>query len=109
MSKIQEIKAQIRDGNIDQAMAIAMSEALKIEIVTSSSPHQQPNQDIHFRSTVNLLENEIENELGGSFENQDNNEKIQKIHFQEVENAHQRILQNIQSLQNMFTLLQENS
>ncbi|MBE9222435.1 hypothetical protein IQ215_06965 [Cyanobacterium stanieri LEGE 03274] len=109
MSKIQEIKAQIRDGNIDQAMAIAMSEALKIEIVTSSSPQQTTTQDIHFRSIINLLENEIENELGNSFEDQGNGEKVQKIHFQEVDNAHQRILQNIQSLQNMFALLQENS
>lgn len=101
MSKIEEVKAKIRDGDIDQAMAIAMSEALKIEIVTSSS------QDGNFRSTVNLLENEIEHELGNSLG--DNCDQIKKLHFQEVGNANQRILQNIQSLQTMFNLLQENS
>lgn len=102
MSKIEEVKGKIRDGDIDQAMAIAMSEALKIEIVTSSS------QDGNFRSTVNLLENEIEHELGESLDG-NNGDQIKQLHFQEVENANQRILQNIQSLQTMFNLLQENS
>ncbi|AFZ46163.1 hypothetical protein Cyast_0180 [Cyanobacterium stanieri PCC 7202] len=103
MSKIEEVKGKIRDGDIDQAMAIAMSEALKIEIVTSSS------QDGNFRSTVNLLENEIEHELGESLDGNNNSDQIKQLHFQEVENANQRILQNIQSLQTMFNLLQENS
>lgn len=109
MSKIEEVKAKIRDGNIDEAMAIALSEALKIEIVTNASSQDSGEQEIHFRSTINLLENEIENEFGESFTQQNKGDKIQQLHFQEVENAHQRILQNIQSLQTMFGLLQENS
>jgi hypothetical protein len=109
MSKIEEVKAKIRNGDIDEAMAIAMSEALKLEIVTSSSENSQPSQAIHLRTVIDLLENEIENELGESFGNTANNNNIEKIHFQEVETAHQKILQNIQSLQKMFSLIQNNS
>ena len=109
MSKIEEVKAKIRNGEIDEAMAIAMSEALKLEIVTSSSENAEPSNSIYFRSIIDLLENEIENELGESFGNSQANNHIEKIHFQEVETAHQKILQNIQSLQQMFSLIQNNS
>ncbi|NCO76354.1 MAG: hypothetical protein GW795_05130 [Cyanobacteria bacterium] len=105
MSKIEEVKAKIRSGDIEEAMAIAMSEAMKLEIVTTVNNEENHNQIVSCRSLIDLLQNEIDHELGDS----QNVKQIQNNHFQEVEKSHKRILQNVQSLQKMFTLLQENA
>ena len=97
MSNIEEVQEKIKQGKLDEAMAIAMIQAMKLEIVTTSSNQNNPSS---CRTLIDLLENEIENELGDS--------TLEKFHFAEVEKAHGKIVENIQSLQKMFTLLQEN-
>ncbi|MBL1208853.1 hypothetical protein [Geminocystis sp. GBBB08] len=99
MSKIEEVKAKIRHGEIEEAMAMAMSEVMKIEIVTITN--DQYNSPLaSCRTFIDLLQNEIDNELGDN--------SVEHLHFQEVDKAHEKILQNAQSLQKMFNLLQEN-
>lgn len=99
MSKIEEVKAKIINGETEEAMAIAMSEVMKIEIVTTT--HEQNNSlSSSCRTIINLLQNEIEHDLGDSH--------IEKLHFQEVAKAHDKILQNAQSIQKMFNILQTN-
>jgi hypothetical protein len=99
MSKIEEVKAKIRNGEIEEAMAIAMSEAMKIEIVTTTSD-QDNSPSASSRTFIDLLQNEIDHELGDPH--------IENLHFQEVEKAHEKILQNAQSLQKIFNILQQN-
>ncbi|MGI0481600.1 hypothetical protein ACN4EE_12505 [Geminocystis sp. CENA526] len=104
MSKIEEVKAKIREGNIETAMAMAMAEAMKLEIVTTVNDSDALSHSQCYRSNLDLLNNEIDHQI----DHQKNNEHLKKIHFQEVEKAHEKILQNVQSLQKMFTLLQDN-
>ena len=109
MSKIEEVKAKIRSGEINEAMSIALAESMKIEVVTTLSEKEGQSATVYFRTLINLLENEIDNEFSESFEQNTTAKKVEKLHFQEVKNAHERILKNIQSLQKMFAILQENS
>ncbi|GAB4322922.1 MAG: hypothetical protein Kow0091_30300 [Geminocystis sp.] len=97
MSKIEEVKAQIRQGNLEEAMAIAISEAMKIEIMTANI---NGDDSTACHSLIDLLENEIEHQLG--------DKSLENIHFEELENAHNHILQNVQSLQQMFVILKKN-
>lgn len=97
MSKIEEVKAKIRNGEIEEAMSIAMSEVMKIEIVTTTN---EENNSTSCRTFIDLLHNEIDHELGDA--------QVENLHFQEVEKAHEKILQNAQSLQKMFGILQQN-
>ena len=97
MSNIEEVKEKIKQGKLDEAMAMAMIEAMKLEIVTTNSNPDNPSS---CRTFINVLENEIKHELGDS--------SLENFHFSEVEKAHSKILQNVQSVKNMFTLLQEN-
>lgn len=97
MSNIEEIKDKIKAAKLDEAMAMAMIQAMKLEIVTTNS---NQNNSSSCRTVINLLENEIENELGDS--------SLEKFHFAEVEKAHGKIVENVQSLQKMFALLQDN-
>jgi len=104
MSKIEEVKAKIREGNIESAMAMAMAEAMKIEIVTTVNDENNSSDTYSCHSFIDLLQNEIEHRI---HEN-NTHPHLENIHFQEVEKAHDKILQNIQSLQKMFTLIQQN-
>lgn len=97
MSRIEDVKAKIREGKLEDAMAMAMAEAMRIQIVTSSN---QTGKEISCHSTIDLLENEIEHELG--------DKTLENRHFRELDQAHSRILQNVESLQQMFNLLQNN-
>jgi hypothetical protein len=97
MSKIDEVKTKIRNGNINEAIAIAMSEVMKIEIITTTNEQHNSSS---CRTFIDLLHNEIDHELGDS--------QVENLHFQEVEKAHEKILQNADSLQKMFSLLQQN-
>ena len=97
MSNIEEVKEKIQQGKLDEAMAMAMIQAMRLEIVTTSNNQDSPSS---CRTLIDLLENEIEHELGDS--------SLEKFHFAEVEKAHGRIIENIQSLQKMFALLQDN-
>ncbi|BAQ64093.1 hypothetical protein [Geminocystis sp. NIES-3709] len=103
MSKIEEVKAKIREGNIETAMAMAMAEAMKLEIVTTVNDGDNSSHSQCYRSNIDLLNNEIDHQL----DEVQNNNQIEKLHFHEVEKSHEKILQNVQSLQKMFNLLQE--
>lgn len=104
MSKIEEIKAKIREGNIETAMAMAMAEAMKLEIITTVNDSDTLSHSHCYRSNLDLLNNEIDHQI----DDQRNSEQLENLHFQEVGKAHEKILQNVQSLQKMFTLLQDN-
>lgn len=104
MSKIEEVKAKIREGNMETAMAMAMAEAMKLEIVTTVNDSDALSHSQCYRSHLDLLNNEIDHQI----DEQKNNEHLQNLHFQEVEKAHEKILKNVQSLQKMFALLQDN-
>ena len=95
MSNTEEVKTKIKQGKLDEAMTLAMIEAMKLEIVTNVS-----NVDDSCRTSLSLLENKIEHQLGS--------QNLQSFHFSEVEKAHSKILENVQNLQQMFTLLQDN-
>ncbi len=108
MSKIEEVKAKIRAGEINEAMSIAMAESMKIEVLTTLSEEEGQSSTVYFRTLIDLLQNEIDNEFSESFAENKTAKQVEKIHFHEVEIAHETILKNIQSLQQMFEILQSN-
>ena len=97
MDNREKIEAKIQEGKFQEAMNIAILDAMTLQISTSSK--DQPDQE--FRTTIDLLENEIENQLGDS--------SLEKFHFSQVQKTQDMMMNNITSLQKMFTLLQETS
>ena len=54
MTILEEIKAKIKAGEINEAMSMAISEALKLEIVTSLSEIEQQSSTKYLRTLINL-------------------------------------------------------
>lgn len=104
---LEEIKAKIREGKIDEAMAIAMSEALKLEIVTSLSDSEigKSSNSVYLRTFIDLLNNRIDYQISEDMLNNSAYNQIKEIHFEQVQQGNERIVKNLENLQKMFSVL----
>jgi hypothetical protein len=107
MSIFEEVKAKIKAGEIDEAMSIAMSQALKLEIVTCLSEVERQPSPPYLRTFIDLLDNEIEYQVSEQMMNDSSYNYIQQVHLEQMERGNERILKNIESLQKMFSLLNQ--
>lgn len=108
MASSKEFKQAIREGRLNDAFVIAMSNAPELHITTwvaSEDSEAKPLEEECLRTHVNLVEGEIVNEIGEELIGDDLYGTLQQFHLQQVTQGHQTISQNLQSLQQMFRLL----
>jgi ABC-type Zn uptake system ZnuABC Zn-binding protein ZnuA len=105
MSKLEEVKAKIQAGELSDAMSIAISEAMKLEIVTFLSENEDQPSPPYLRTLIDLLDNEIEYQISEQLMNNNFYNQIKQVHVEQVQQANERILKNVESLQKMFSLL----
>ena len=108
MTILEEIKAKIRAGEINEAMSMAISEALKLEIVTSLSEIERQPSTNYLRTFINLLENEMEYQVSEQLISNSAYNYVKQVHLEQVEQGNERILKNVESLQKMFSMLSHN-
>ncbi len=69
MAASDDFKEQLKAGKIVEALALALSEAIELQVTTWVSSDQEtdikPGQRL--RTRINLLEGDIENEIGKQF------------------------------------------
>ena len=111
MTKGEDFKQAIREGNINEAFLIAMSNAPELNITTKiitaeghSTDIGQAEIDNYLHTHINLIEGQVENEIGEKLTG-DRYSEIKQFHLQQVTNGHQTIQQNLLSLQRMFQLM----
>jgi hypothetical protein len=107
MSRLEEVKAKIKAGELSDAMSLALSEAMKLEIVTFMSENEKQDSPLYLRTLIDLLENEIEYQISEQLMNNSFYNQIKEVHVEQVQQANERILKNVESLQKMFSLLQK--
>ena len=115
MKTSNEFKQALRAGKLSEAFLLAMSNAPQLHITTwvasanDDAPPPDENSDRppagnFLRTHINLVEGKIDNEIGEKLL-EDSHSAIQKFHWQQVNQGHQAIQQNLQSLQKMFHLM----
>lgn len=113
MTAIEEFKAKIKAGEMFEALTLAMSEAIELNITTwvSSSnldfPEDEPQPGYRLRTSINLIDCKMENEIGSEFLGNSDYEKIQQLHLEQVKQGREILLRNLESLQKMFVILTE--
>lgn len=117
MTYSKNFKQALIEGKLDEALAIAISQAPELKITTSivsSSSHNvadndskpknpPPTKRLHTR--INLVEGEIHNEISEDLIGNADSQEVQQFHFEQVARGHQIIQKNLESLQNIFRLM----
>lgn len=111
MTAIEQFKDKIKAGEIYDALALAMSEAIELKITTWVASSETDNLDddskpgYRMRTRINLVDGEVENEIGREFATNPAYEELQKLHLEQVRQGREIILNNLASLQTMFAIL----
>lgn len=111
MALSDDFREQLRAGNITEALALALSEAVELKITTWVASEadevdvtqSQSGHRLHTR--INIVDGDIENEVGDQFLSHGRYRELQQFHLQQVAEGNKIIQNNLQSLQKLFEVL----
>ena len=111
MASSDDFKEQLKAGNFAKALAIAFSEAAELKITTwvssdsddINSTVAKPGHRLYTR--INIIEGDIENEIGEQFIANNPYKELRQFHFEQVAEGSEIIQSNLKSLQKLFEVL----
>jgi hypothetical protein len=115
MATSDDFKEQLKAGKIVDALTLALSEAVELEITTwvssaksdanTSLEADHPSADCRMRTRLNILEGNIDNEVGTQFIGNGPYTELRQFHQEQVQEGRQIVQQNLDNLQHLFTIL----
>ncbi|MBZ8181841.1 hypothetical protein [Oscillatoria salina] len=114
MAASDQFKEYIKEGKIFEALTLALSEAIELEITTwVSTANDNPNGSNPdrpvpgncLRTRMNMVDGDIENEVGTQFIGNAPYTELREFHLEQVKEGRKTIQQNLESLQQMFVVL----
>ncbi|NEP13193.1 MAG: hypothetical protein F6J92_37920 [Symploca sp. SIO1A3] len=107
MTTSDEFKAKLKAGEIVDALTLAMSEAVELEITTwvSSANSEQSSPGYRMRTHMNIVDGNISNEIGTHFIGNGPYTELREFHMEQVLEGRKIIRQNLESLQQLFTTI----
>ena len=112
MTPLEEFKEKVKAGEMFDALAIAMSESIELNITTSVASSKKKGIDetqpgYRMRTRINLVDGEVDNEIGKEFITNPAYAELQKLHLEQVKQGREIVLNNLASLQSMFAMLND--
>ena len=109
MTAIEQFRAKIEAGEIKEALALAISEAIELKITTWVASDRQETltesqPGYRWRTRLDIVNGEVENEIGSEFINNPAYRELQKLHLEQVQQGREILLRNIETLQAMFAI-----
>jgi hypothetical protein len=115
MATSDEFKEQLRAGKIVDALTLALGEAIELEITTwVSSSNSDANTlaeadqlpaDCRMRTRINIVDGDIDNEIGSQFIGNGPYTELRQFHLEQVQQGRHIIQHNLENLQQLFTVL----
>jgi hypothetical protein len=115
MAASENFKLALRAGNLAEAFAIAIGQAVELKISTRIIPSPESSEainsskrvdlDYSLQTRLNLIEGKIENQVGKQFLGDTPYGEIRQFHLEQVQQGHQTLANNLESLQKMFGLM----
>ncbi|MBP0017273.1 MAG: hypothetical protein J7647_06900 [Cyanobacteria bacterium SBLK] len=126
MPSSQEFREALQAGKIQEAFTLALAEAVELKITTwvsssdfdADAPPREATSTIasrgsvdeakpghRLRTNINLMQGDIEHEIGDRFLQNNAYRELLQFHFTQVDKGQQIIEQNIHSLQKIFSLV----
>lgn len=112
MTAMKEFKEKVQAGEFFDALTLAMSEAVELKITTwvtsedidSSGSIDKSQPGNRLRTRINLIDGEIDNEIGSEFIDNPGYAELQKLHIEQVQQSRETMIRNLESLQAMFNI-----
>ncbi|MGB0560768.1 MAG: hypothetical protein ACPGVO_03070 [Spirulinaceae cyanobacterium] len=115
MAVSDEFRKYLQEGKIVDALTLALGEAIELEITTwvstgdGTTPTMggisQPAPGYRMKTRINLVDGDIDNEIGAQFVSSGPYSELRDFHLQQVQDGQDIIKHNLESLQQMFVLL----
>lgn len=107
MTVSDDFKEHLKAGKIGDALILALGEAVELQITTwvASADSAQPLSGSRMRTRINIVEGEIDNEVGSQFIGNGPYIELRQFHQEQVQEGRQIIQNNLASLQQLFTVL----
>jgi hypothetical protein len=111
MALSDDFREQLKAGNLPEAFALALSEAVDLKITTwvapaeSESGRTPPPSGARLHSRINLMGGTIENEIGEQFLDEGPYGELRQFHLAQVAQGSATIQNNLASLQKLFELM----
>jgi hypothetical protein len=121
MTTIERFKEKLKAGEVSAAFALAISEAIELEITTSvfsgdisidiDSPSLIPENEssagYRLRTRINIVDGEVEHEIGSEFVANQAYVELKQLHQEQVKQGREILVKNLENLQKMLTVLNQ--
>jgi hypothetical protein len=111
MASSDDFRKLLKAGNINEALAVALSKAVDLKITTWVAPETddletgEAKPGHRMRTHLNLIEAYIENEIGDQFIANGRYRELRQFHLEQVAEANKMIQSNLKSLQKLFEVM----
>src|SRR4028119_398996 len=107
MATSDDFKEKLKAGKIVDALTLALGEAVELEITTwvSSAETDYPSADARMRTRINIVDGDIENEVGTQFIGNGPYTELRQFHMEQVLEGRKIIQHNLENIQQLFTVL----
>ena len=111
MASSDDFREQLKAGNITEALALALSEAVELKITTWVASAEddvetaEARQGHRLHTRINMIEGDIENEIGDQFIDKGPYTDLRQFHLDQVAEGNRIIQNNLKSLQKLFEVL----
>jgi hypothetical protein len=114
MASSDDFKQKLKAGNLTEALALALSEAIELKITTwvasidGDAAQREPDHakpGYRLRTRINMMEGDIENEVGDQFIGNGPYRELRQFHTEQVAKGGQTIQNNLKSLEKLFGVL----
>lgn len=116
MTTSDDFKEHLKAGNIVDALTLVLGKSVELEITTwvsssnsaevqMSTPPNSAPANSRMRTRVNIVDGEIDNEVGSQFIGNGPYTELRQFHMAQVHEGPKIIQQNLENLQHLFTVL----
>lgn len=108
MAPSDDFKAQLKAGNINEALSLALNGAVDLKIttwVTTGDKQTSPQPGHRLRTRINTIEGKVDNEIGDQFIGNGAYRELRQFHLEQVSQSSEIIHSNLKSLQTLFDVV----
>lgn len=103
----EEFATHLQQGKLADALTVALTNSIELEITTwiAAPDSPEPTFGDCLYTKINIIDGEIDNQIGSRCLDQGSYQKINDFHQEQVQYSSQMIQQNLETLQQLLVIM----